>query len=96
MKNLNSLDIHDISRAITRRLYRFHVVIFVVVVVGGMAVTMFMLTQTISRATDTSHTAATAPKGFDEDTIKRLNELDPSGSRKEVKLPSGRINPFSE
>lgn len=96
MKNINSLDIHDITRAISKLLYRFHIVIFVTVVIGGMAFVMFLLNQTITRATDTSQVMAPPPARFDQDTIDRLNKLEASNSLSDIKLPSGRINPFSE
>lgn len=96
MKTGITLSGHDIGRKISKLLYRFHFVIFVVIVVGSMAVAIFMLNQTINRAVDTSQMVHPIPERFDQETIDRLNELDTDGTQRDIDLPDGRINPFNE
>ena len=96
MKKASSLDIHDITNAFSKLLYRFHVVLFVLTVVGGMAVVVFMLNQTITRATDTTQLIDMPAAPFDQATIDRLNKLESSGQQSDIDFPPGRINPFSE
>ncbi len=90
------LDVSKIGPAISRLVYRYHVVLFVVVVVGSMAVVVFLLNNTILNATDTTQVMPPAVQPFDQATIDELSELDDTNSSTDISLPSGRINPFSE
>lgn len=98
MKKGPSLDIDlgSIGPKLSRFLYRFHVVLFVVIVIGGMAIVMFLLNQSIIKATDTTDVIAPVAQPFDQDTIDRLNQLDDANNSSSIDFPDGRINPFSE
>lgn len=97
MKNVN-LSLDTIKQNIFSFLHRFHVVIFVIVVLGSVATGIFVLNTIIIRSSDTTD----APTGsnsatFDQATIKRIDELktrDQSGGG--LNLPPGRTNPFVE
>ena len=97
MKNNLSIDIPAIGKGITRFLYRFHFVLFIVVVLGGLAVVILLLNQTLTRASDTNNAAPITLTPFDRQTIDMLNQLNTSsGETRDLEFPDGRINPFSE
>lgn len=80
----------------SRFLHRYNVVIFVVVALGGLALVVFMLNQTIQVSADTTAATETPIAGFDQATIERLNGLKQTSSSEALKFPAGRINPFIE
>lgn len=85
---------------IIRIFRRFNVTIFIVTLVGGLVIAVFILTNIlqVSTAIDGSPGGVSnSQTSFDDATITRLNNLrsssDTSGGQV---LPSGRVNPFSE
>lgn len=78
--------------------HRYHVVMFTVVVIGGLAIVMFMLNNTIQSSTDTNSVdAVPIQTGFDQDTIDKLDSLKMnSNASEQLQFPPGRINPFVE
>jgi len=88
----------NIKKAFVNFLHRFHVLIFSVVVLGGLAVVVFLLNSIIIRSGDSgSYTSAAGSSSFDQATIDRLNQLK---TREETPPPldfsEGRTNPFTE
>ena len=78
-------------------LHRFHVILFVVVILGGLAILIFFLNTVLASATSTAETPMSTHTSFDESTIKRLEELNiTSDETTDLAFPSGRINPFVE
>lgn len=77
---------------------RFHVVIFVVIVLGGVAASVFILNSIVVRSTDASEfSSETSSVSFDKETIKRIEDLktrDQGGAT--LDLSKGRTNPFVE
>ena len=99
MKNINiTLSLDSIKENFFSFLHRFHLVIFVIVVLGGVAAGIFVLNTIIIRSSDTTDAPAGSSNAvFDEATIKRIDELktrDQGGG--ELALPPGRTNPFVE
>lgn len=84
------------AKAVSGFLYRFHIVIFVVTVLGGIAMVIFLLNQTLTAATEVDQYQTTSSSTFDVETIERLNQLNDTPGQSEFRLPSGRTNPFSE
>lgn len=97
MKNV-SLSLGPIKKAFTHFLRRFHVVLFVTVIFGCLALAILLLYTIILTSSEAKdYTPNTINTSFDEDTLKRVEELktrDETGS--EPTFPSGRINPFVE
>lgn len=94
--NISSNSIKKIIPAI---IGRFHMVIFVVLVFGGLAVAVMILNNIIQSSTSTAipQTAAELSASFDQDTIKRIEKLKTSTElNNDLVLPPGRINPFVE
>ena len=79
--------------SISKFFHRYHVLIFVIFVMGGLATATFFLSQTMTPAASTDQSAAQA--GFDKAAIKKIESLrgenDPSTP---LTMPAGRTNPF--
>lgn len=82
----------------SRFFHRYHFVLFVVTALGGLAIVVFLLNQTIQTSTDTTANAEAIQQSvnFDQATIKQLEELKQTGSSDPLKFPNRRINPFIE
>jgi hypothetical protein len=97
MKNI-SISFTSIRRVFVSFLRRFHIVLFVTIVFGCLAIAVLMLYTTILASGDPKdYTPNTTNTSFDEETLKRVEELktrDETAS--EPAFPSGRINPFIE
>jgi len=86
-----------IKDALGRFIGRFHIVIFVVVALGGLAVIVFLLYNVILTANDSSgYTPNTNSANFDEATIKRIDQLRTRNEADSQLDLSGRANPFVE
>lgn len=89
----SSLNLSTITDALSHFLHRFHVVIFTLFVIGGLALATFMFYQTIMSATVAELT--TTNNGFDTKTIKAITNLRAKGeASKPLQKPAGRTNPF--
>ncbi len=99
MKNIQlSISPAVVKKAFFTFLHRYHVILFVVVVLGGLAIGVFVLNTIVIRSSDTSDsTSGQTNADFDQATIKRIEELktrDQAGSG--LDLSKGRTNPFVE
>ena len=94
--NLN-LVVTSVKKACIKFLYRFHVVIFVILVVGGAAIMVFALNSIVIRSSESDgYTSNTNNATFDQATMKRIDELKTRDQSSTTDLPSGRTNPFIE
>lgn len=77
---------------------RFHAIIFVIVVCGGLAVAVYMLSSVINESsTPSGYTPPSTNTSFDAQTIERVEGLrDLSTSPTNFQFPTGRVDPFSE
>lgn len=93
-----TFSLSSLRKTIVAFLHRFHVMIFVVVVLNGSIVVIWLLnTIIISSGESADYTPAGSNTTFDQATIKRIGELrtrDQSGP--ELDLSHGRTNPFVE
>lgn len=97
MKSSISLD--QLPKKFIKFANRYHLVIFVVTVIGGMIIVMFMLNNTIQSSTNGELiNNQVTNTGFDQETIDKLESLKSfnSDALKGLDFPSGRINPFVE
>lgn len=76
----SSISISQIGALLTHFLHRFHVLVFVLTVVGGLSVATFMLNQTLSSNTDIPNSQSTAV--FDQKTMERVK----NSAKRRVKL----------
>jgi hypothetical protein len=97
MKN-SSISLTSIKKAFIKFLQRFHVILFVIVVVGGTAIVIFILNGVIIRSSESDgYTSNTNNTSFDKATMKRIEELKTRDQNdNSAVLPSGRTNPFVE
>lgn len=94
------------SQSFIRFLHRFHVIIFVISVLGALGGEIYIMYSTILAADDAQgYTAQTNNTSFDAGTIQQIKNLYPSDYRLSPAanaatprdLPmDGRINPFVE
>lgn len=83
---------------ITKAFKKYNLTMFIVALVGGLAIAVLMLSSALQKASDTSdYTPATDSSSFDQTTINRVKQLHSSTEQStEYTLPTGRTNPFSE
>lgn len=95
--DIKDIKLSTITQPIVKALHRFHVVIFTVVVLGGLSFIILSLYRTTINASDTSNFSPNeSATAFDQDTIDRLEKLKDPKDASSVSLPKGRINPFVE
>lgn len=77
---------------------RYHLTIFIVVLVGGLSTAVLILNSTIQQSSDiTGYTSIANGSSFDQVTIDRLKQLRTSSDPAPAfTLPPGRTNPFIE
>lgn len=88
-------------KPIINTITRFNLVIFILIVVGGLIISILILNDILRLPYDTSNykssNSGTVKITFDETTILRLEKLKKSSDNSTNQpLPPGRINPFSE
>lgn len=86
----------DLGKSLSRFLYRYHFVLFVVVILGGTAVVVLMINNAMIDASDTSSATSSTSASFDERTMEMLGELDDTSTQRPLYIPPGRSNPFTE
>jgi hypothetical protein len=93
-----SLSLTSIKKFIFNLLRRYHIIIFVIFVAGGLVVIVFMLNSIILRSSDPDgYTASSNNSTFDQATIDRIKQLRTSGENDApLDLSKGRTNPFIE
>lgn len=92
--NTSSLSLSQITKPLSQLLHRFHVILFALLVIGGLSVATFLLYGSIvtSSAPDQQVTSSSS---FDKTTIEKIKTLrDPSQPGSPLQLPAGRTNPF--
>lgn len=99
--NVN-LDINSLGSTLSKFLHRFHIVIFVLVVIGGLSVATFLLSTAMNPSSSAAapatpvSPAAQAAGGttvLDTETIKKVKALRTDSAP--LVLPPGRTNPFN-
>lgn len=80
----------------SRFFHRYHVILFVIIALGGLSIVVFLLYQTVQSSTDTANITQDIVAGFDNVTIERLKSLDQTGGSEPLEFPKTRINPFVE
>lgn len=91
------ISLTKITHGFSAFLARFHAMIFVVFILGGLVVAVFMLNLVLVRSLDTTQDQPTPLSStFDQSTIDRIDELKTADDTTQLQLPAGRINPFVE
>ena len=89
------LSLTTITHGFSRFLHRYHVVLFTLVVVGGLSAATLVLYRELT-AGSSDQTTSTAT-GFDTATMKKIDTLrGPDDPAPPLTKPAGRTNPFQE
>ena len=90
-----NIDSQQLVRGLSGFMHRYHVLIFSIVVLGGLSAATFSLYQTVTSAQTVE--PSNAKTTFDNETITKIRELRTSSdTTNNLTLPSGRTNPFQE
>lgn len=84
--------------AIAHTFGRYHLTLFVVVLVGGLSTAVLMLNEILKQSSDPNgYTSSLDITSFDQATIDRLQQLKSSDEASTgFTLPAGRLSPFVE
>ena len=95
MKNTNKVSPFT---AIAQTFGRYHLTLFVVVLVGGLSTAVLMLNEILKQSSNPNgYTSSLNISSFDQTTIDRVQQLKSSNEASTgFTLPAGRINPFAE
>ena len=89
-----SAQLEPIIKPVAKFLWRFHVMLYSFIVIGGVAVVIVLFIGLLSTSPDQSQTTETI---FDKKTIKSIENFEPaSSSIDSFSLPAGRSHPFAE
>ena len=92
MSSLNST-----FKPLTNLLHRYHFVVFVVVAIGGVAVTFYLLYTVFMSSFPGDNQADASSSTFDAATIDRINKRKtPNEPATPPDLSGRRLNPFTE
>lgn len=87
----------SIKTSISKFLSRFHMLIFTILVLGGLVICMLLINDIIAKTgIDTTDSSASTGSDFDQATIDRIKQLHSASdnSQTPLDLSTGRINPF--
>ncbi|MGB4762412.1 MAG: hypothetical protein WBP12_03605 [Candidatus Saccharimonas sp.] len=89
----SSLSLSQITKLLSKFLHRFHVILFALIVIGGLSAATFILYETTVLSTKNEPNISNS--SFDKSTIEKIEKLrDPNDPSEPLNLPSGRTNPF--
>lgn len=92
-----SISLTSIKNFIVRGLHRYHVVLFVIIVLGGLALMVFFLNLILIRSSESDgYTSSSNNASFDQQTIDRIEGLKKADDSSSQLNLSGRSNPFVE
>jgi hypothetical protein len=89
----SSLSLIQIKTTVLHFLHRYHVLLFVLIAIGGLSVATFLINQAINQPIEQTNQSATDT--FDQDTMDKIEKLrKPNEAPAPLVLPNGRVNPF--
>jgi len=89
---MKSLNFTQLNLMVSRFLHRFHVILFVVFVIGGLSLVTLFLSLAITKQDAT--TSSTVDHPFDSVTMSKIENLRTTSDQSNLSPPSGRTNPF--
>lgn len=92
------LSLTSLKTRLGKFLARFHVLVFTVLILGGLIVAMLLINATIGQSdTSSNYTPPSANTTFDQQTIDRIEKLHSASDNATSTLDlSGRVNPFED
>jgi hypothetical protein len=93
-----NISLPGIKKILLDFLRRYHLMIFVVLVLGSLVLVVYLLNNIIvSSGESNGYVSAGSNATFDKDTIDRIDRLQSSSeSSSDLNLSQGRTNPFVE
>lgn len=92
------ISLQAIKAPVVAFLHRFHIVLFVVISIGSLAVAILLLNTIIASSSESNGYISTSNNAsFDQATIDQIKQLRATDENSVPPLPqTGRINPFVE
>lgn len=94
----NSPSISEVGAILSRFLHRYHVIIYSLTIVIGIAAAVFFLSQLVTLS-DTAADTKPQHHHIDKETVKQIEDYQSrhdSSVNDTFSLPAGRISPFVE
>lgn len=91
------LSLTNLTSKLGSFLSRFHVIVFTIIIIGGLIVCVLLINATVTESDSSSnYTPPSTNTSFDQQTIDRIKQLHSSsdGTPAPSLDLSGRINPF--
>lgn len=82
--------------AVKRFLWRYHIVLFIVIAAAGTGLAIYSLLDVTAKSNGTLSTAEPAQTGFDQATITRVKQLNDTPNYNFALPTNQRNNPFTE
>ena len=94
----NNISLKSIFTSIAEIFRHYHVTIFIVVIVSGLATSVMLLNNILQSSTNISgYSQNGTSTSFDQVTIDQINQLHASNENVQtIDTSKGRISPFSE
>ena len=87
------IDLKKLTLSVSHFFHRYHIIIFVVIVLNGLSFATFLLYSVVIESS--TPVADTGNTTFDQATIDKLSNLrGTNDTNTPIILPSGRTNPF--
>lgn len=86
---------NTIKQSVSTFLQRYHLIVFIVIVVGLLIFVMFQINDVIKSSSSSTVTAPTT-QSFDKTTMDKIKKLHASGQSSTPLKLSGRSSPFVE
>lgn len=94
---MKSMSVTSLFKPIGRALGRYHLTLFIVLVVAGLAAAVMLLNILLTEPPNDGYTSSIGGGSIDEDTLARIKSLHTSSEgAPQFAPPTGRINPFAE
>ena len=91
------ISLSSIKKSVSAFLHRYHVVVFVVTILGGLVIVVLLLNGIIAKSGQVGNFTPTTGSSFDQQTIERIENLKTRNEKSDpIDLSSGRTNPFVE
>ena len=92
------ISLQAIKTPIITFLRRFHIILFVVLSIGSLAIAILLLSAVIASSGESNgYVSNSNNASFDQTTINQINQLKTNDENNSTSLPqTGRTNPFVE
>lgn len=93
-----NISLSTVGSNISKFLHRFHLILYVVVILGALAVAVFLLYQNVIASEQADgYTPVASNDSFDITTMQKLDDLEPADSQEPLLNvdTSQRIDPFN-